>query len=340
MQDPNIRTRLARRAQVQGAIRQYFLDTNAVEVDTPVAIRAPAPEAFIECPPVALHTDMRGGKGEPTPSYLRASPELCMKRLLAGGSGSIFQIGPVFRDGDFSPQHRPEFRLLEWYRVGEWEQLFCDAEAIIRQTARAIDLGDHWQLGERNVTLPTAAFKRISVDAAFVRYAGFSVLEYSPVDSAGLKTQCTRLGIKTDPTDSWSDVYHRIFLNVVEPMLLRHDEPFFLTHYPAPLAALAQLSTTDPRVAERTELYMGGIELANGFAELTDPVEQRKRFMAEDHRRKMNTLPRYPMPEGFLRDLQQMPQSCGMALGVERLLMVLFNAIDIDHINPIPWQSP
>lgn len=337
---------LHQRALVVNTLRHWLSSSGVLEVDTPIAIRAPAPESSIDCPPVALRLEAGAhGPAQRIERFLRSSPELCMKRLLAAGSGAIFQIGAVFRDGDFGPLHRPEFRLLEWYRPGDWQQLFVDAEQMVRRTAAALQLGDRWSFAGKTITLPTGDFRRITVEDAFQLYAGFSILDYvapgePEASTEALAHRCRNHGLRPHPGDSWGDLFHRLFLTLVEPALLASgDEPFFLTHYPAPLAALARLSATDPRVAERVELFVGGVELANGFGELTDSTEQRKRFAVEDQGRAHRGSPPYPLASAFLDTLDRMPPSCGMALGLERLLMLLLDATDIDDINPIPWRS-
>jgi len=323
--------RMRRRDTVVRAVRTFFWERDFVEVDTPVAITAPAPEPHIEAPRLALQAD------RPLLRYLQPSPELPMKRLLAQGFERIFQIAAVFRDGDHGPLHTPEFRLLEWYRRDAgWETLLDDCEALLRCAARAAGHGDTFDFGGRRVDL-RGAFRRLSVDDAFRRAVGFSILDAADPDA--LRRNLDHLRIPHDPSDSWNDLFHHVFLTSVEPRLLDDERPLFLTDYPAPLASLARLSPEDPRVAERFELYVGGVELANGFGELTDPVEQRRRFERDSALRRSSGLADYPIDERFLAALVDLPPSAGIALGVDRLLMLLLNVETLDAASFIPWSD-
>lgn len=324
--------RAARRATVVRAIRQYFDERQFLEVDTPVALTAPAPELHIEAPPV----DLRAGDTTAR-RYLQTSPELPMKRLLAAGLERIYQIAPVFRDGDASRQHRPEFRLLEWYRRGaRWDALVEDCEGLLRACATAAGCGEQLVFGGRPVDL-ASPFRRVTVEEAFQRHAGFSILEVLTLEQ--LREQLLATGIAFDASDRWDDLFHRVLLNRVEPELHKDARPVFLTHYPAPLASLARLSPSDPRTSERFELYVGGVELANGFGELTDPAEQRRRFERESAQRVQRGLSAYPLDERFLSALGELPAAAGIALGLERLLMLLFDVDDIDAVAFIPWSA-
>ncbi len=324
--------RATRRAAVVRAIREFFDQRGFVEVDTPVALTAPAPELHIEAPAV----DLRAGDTTAR-RYLQTSPELPMKRLLAAGLERIYQIAPVFRDGDSSRQHRPEFRLLEWYRRGApWHRLLDDCERLLCACAAAAGGGERLEVGGRTVDL-ARPFARMTVDEACQRYAGFSILEALALDE--LREQLTATGIAFDASDRWDDLFHRVLLNRVEPALRDAARPVFLTHYPTPLASLARLSADDPRSSERFELYVAGVELANGFGELTDPVEQRRRFERESADRVERGLTAYPLDERFLAALGDLPAAAGIALGLERLLMLLFDADDIDAVSFIPWST-
>ncbi len=313
------------------ALRAFFDDRGFVEVDTPVALTAMAPESHIEAPSVVLHLEKGSYR-----RYLQTSPELPMKRLLAAGLPQIYQIAPVFRDGDLSPQHRPEFRLLEWYRRDQdWTILLDDCQDLVRSCATAIE-ADCLRVGDRRISIGSE-FARLSVDAAFCQYAGFSILD--ALDLETLQGCASRAGVHFEPSDDWNDLFHRVFLNLVEPSLAAFAKPLFLTDYPAPLASLARLNPRDPRTAERFELFVGGIELANGFGELTDAAEQRRRFAVESIRRAEAGQANYPDDERFFAALEQLPTAVGIALGVERLLMLLFGANDIDAISLLPWEE-
>ena len=180
-------------------------------------------------------------------------------------------------------------------------------------------------------------YPRLSVEAAWQRWVGGSLLEH--LEYAALRQRLHALGLRPGDDDSWDDLFHRAWVARIEPALARMPQPIFITDFPAPLASLAQLSPRDPRVAERFELYVGGLELANGFGELTCAHTQRARFEAELAARSTAGRRAYPLDEGFLAALERMPPAAGIALGLERLLMLLFDAHDLDAVAWVPWNS-
>lgn len=322
--------RMRQRAAIVQAVRRFFDEAGFIEVDTPVALTAPAPELHIEAPLV----DFGPGTGR---RYLQPSPELPMKRLLAGGLERIYQIAPVFRCEEASPCHCPEFRLLEWYRRDAgWESLLEDCEGLLRTTALAAGRGASFLYQGDTIDLATP-FRRASVDEVFRATVGFSILDY--LDAESLRKQLRRRDIVHDAGDSWNDLFHRVFLGYVEPELRRDPRPLFLTDYPAPLCSLARLSPTDPRVSERFELFVARIELANGFGELTHPREQERRFAEERARRRAAGMHDYPIDHRFLAALANLPPSAGIALGFDRLLMLLLDANHLDEVSFIPWRE-
>lgn len=326
------RQRVQKRASVVAAIRRFFEELDFMEVDTPVALTAVAPELHIEAPVVEILAGRRVER-----RFLQTSPELPMKRLLAAGLERIFQMAPVFRDGDLSDCHRPEFRLLEWYRRdAPWTTLLDDCEGLLRRCARAAGLGSKLRHGKAVIDLDEP-FRRLTVDQAFRVHAGFSILDALQLDQ--LRSRLTQLRVRFAATDSWDDLFHRVFLSRVEPKLLEDPRPVFLTHYPAPLAALARLCPEDPRASERFELYACGLELANGFGELTDPEEQRQRFENDRNHRIAAGRKEIPIDERFLAALSDLPPSAGIALGLERLLMLLLGVDNIDAVAFIPWPN-
>ncbi len=307
-------------------IRAFFDERDFVEVDTPVAAATVAPELYIDAPRVTLRCGATS-----VVRYLQTSPELSMKRLLAGELERIYQIAPVFRDGEYTALHRPEFRLLEWYRKdASVEELMSDCEELVRAVATA-PLSYQGQ----KIALD-GPWPRVSVEEACVRYAGFSLL--ARLDQESLAESLRDLGLHVSADDSWSDLFCRLLLERIEPGLHRDYGAVFLTDYPAPLASLARISPKDPRVAERFELYLGGLELANGYGELTSPKEQRRRFACEREARRALGLQDYPEDEEFFAALARLSPSAGIALGLDRLLMVLFDATDIDDVACIPWR--
>ncbi len=284
---------LEARARIIREIRAFFVDRGFLEVETPHRIPAPAPEA---------HIDAVAASGW----WLHTSPELAMKRLLAAGHDRIFQVCRCWRDGERGRLHLSEFTLLEWYRAGaDYQALMDDCEALFRALAGQ---EGRFEWGGRRVGV-AGPWPRIPVEEAFRRYAG------EDADRA----VC-------------SGEFDRILVERVEPALAGASTPVFLVDYPAPLAALSRLKPGRPDRAERFELYAAGLELANGFSELTDPAEQRARFRAEAEQRAGAGKPAYPSPEPFLAALGRMPSSAGIALGVDRLVMLLTGAASVDDV--------
>lgn len=284
---------LWQRAYILQAIRMFFTDREYLEVETPIRIPAPAPEAHIE----------------PVPTdgwFLQTSPELCMKRLLAHGFDKIFQICKCFRKAERGHRHLPEFTLLEWYRTGadyfglmeECEELFVFLfKSLSKQTAA---LNTSWSL---DFARP---WERLTVAEAFERH--------------------TRISLQKAIEENNFD---EILVSDIEPQLGK-TKPTFLYDYPASLGALAKLKAEDRTVAERFELYINGLELANGFSELNDPVEQKLRFQQELAHLQATGRIYGHMPEPFLEDLTFMPESAGIALGVDRLIMLFSGKQSID----------
>lgn len=296
LRQEGIRDNLGIRARLLQLLRGFFAERGYLEVETPVRIPAPAPEA---------HIDAVAADG----AWLQTSPELCMKRLLAAGYPRLFQICRCFRRGERGARHLPEFTLLEWYTAGQdYRGMMAQTEALVAAASERIRGGPRIVYQGRGIDL-TPPFERMTVAEAFARFAPGPVSE----------------GLETGRFDEWMAL-------AVEPAL-PPDRPVFLVDYPAACGALARLSPRDPSVAERFELYIGGLELCNGFSELTDPREQRRRFAAELSARTAAGKPAYPLPEPFLDALGRMPPAAGNALGVDRLVMLLADAATIDAVS-------
>ncbi len=286
---------LGQRARILQGMRQFFVERGYLEVETPHRIPTPAPESHIDAVPSLTW-------------YLHTSPELCMKRMMAAGYEKIFQVCRCWRERERGSLHLPEFTLLEWYRAkGDYRSLMEECEEMIRFTARDIGMGGVIYFRDYQIDL-SSPWERISVVEAFRRYSRTMVCE-------ALK----------------QNLFDEIMVQEIEPNLgVRH--PTFLYDYPAERGALARLKSADPTVAERFELYMGGVELANGFSELVDSEEQRKRFVMENENRRTRGKAVYPMPDRFLDELNDMPPSAGIALGVDRLAMVFSDSKTIDEV--------
>ena len=283
------------RARMIQSIRNFFIEKDYLEVETPQIIPAPPPEAHIEA--------VRTGN-----QFLHTSPEICMKQMLSAGYTKIFQISKCFRKGERGNLHLPEFTLLEWYRIGiDYHYLMNDCEALISCIAR--DLGIEERLRYRDLDIDLEApWQRISVRDAFFRYA------LMPLEKALNK-----------------GVFDELMVREIEPNL-GVTKPTFLYDYPASLAAMARLKPESHEFAERFEFYIGGLELANGFSELTDTNEQRARFERDMQQRRMSGKQIYPIADRFLKSLEHMPEAAGIALGVDRLAMVFTNTLKIDHV--------
>jgi len=289
------RRALEQRARIVQEIRLFFVDQGFLEVETPHRIPAPAPESHIDAVPSGNW-------------FLHPSPEICMKRLLAAGYAKIFQMSRCWREGERGRQHVPEFTLLEWYRTGDdYRTLMEDCEMLISSLASTPGQEQRLLFRSQEIDL-SPPWERISVRNAFRAYS-----EVTPE-------------VALD-----RGLFDEIMVQTIEPQL-GMKKPSFLCDYPAERGALARLSRDDPTVAERFELYIGGLELANGFSELVDPEEQQRRFLLEQETRRSLGKPVYPMPETFLDELEEMPPSAGIALGVDRLVMVLLDAPTIDDV--------
>ena len=290
-----VRPHLERRARIIGGVRAFFEQAGFLEVETPVRIPAPAPEANIDAQPSGSW-------------YLQTSPELCMKRLLAAGYEKIYQICRCFRQGERGGRHVPELTLLEWYAAGaDYRAMMTQCEQLIGFVADGLGCGRRLVYQGRTVDL-TPPWERLSVDAAFRRFAGMSASEALAQDR-----------------------FDEIMGLTIEPRL-GLQRPVFLYDYPAPCGALARRKADDQTLAERFELYIAGMELCNAFSELTDPVEQRTRFDAENRSRQAAGKNRYPTAEPFLAALADMPPAAGNALGIDRLVMLFCDAATIDQV--------
>ena len=290
-----IRRNLELRARVIQSIRFFFTQEGYLEVETPVRIPAPAPEAHIDA--------QESGEW-----FLHTSPELCMKRLAASGFEKIFQICKCFRKKERGDYHLPEMTMLEWYCANAtYLDIMRECEMLIGDVVRCVQSDNCIRIGNQEVDL-APPWKRLSVSEAFRQYGSLS-----PEQALAENRFDEIIGLEVQPHLGW-------------------NKPVFLYDFPSACAALARRKPQAPELAERFELFIGGVELCNCFTELTDPEEQRLRFEAErNHQRRMNKTT-YPLPEPFLRSLPHMPPTAGNALGVDRLVMLLANTKRIDDI--------
>ena len=326
---------LLARGRIQGAVRLWLASQDFTEVDPAILAISPGNEAHLH----AFGTMAIGNDGGTQPRFLHTSPEFAMKKLLAAGEVRIAAFAHVFRNRERGPRHAPEFTMLEWYRVGqEYAVLMDDVAAMVQIAARQAGSAV-LRHGDKTCD-PFAPFERLSVAQAFETYAGIDLLAtmdgQGATDAAALGAQMDRAGIRRAPDDTWSDMLSRILSQKVEPHL-GMGRLTVLDHYPSAEAALARRVPGDARIAERFEVYACGVELANGFGELTDPAEQRLRFdmeMAEKQRVYGET---YPIDDDFLAALAIMPDAAGIAMGFDRLVMLATGAPRIDDVI---WAPP
>jgi elongation factor P--(R)-beta-lysine ligase len=314
---------LRRRATLTRDTRAFFLDRGYIEVETPYAVPSPGEEVHLQAFATArIHSD-----GTTERLWLHTSPEFAMKRLLVAGAGPIFQFARVWRNSEAGPTHAPEFTMLEWYHpCADMNALIAETTGLLRAVLPGI-------VACRGVRTDLARFERLTVAEAFRRHVGADVLGTAD-DAPALAAQA---GVRLRAAESWEDLFFRLLLERVEPHLGR-EHPTFLTHWPAAQAALARRDPADPRVAERFELFVCGLELANAFVELTDATEQRARFLADRARRHALYGESWPLDEDFLAALAYgMPDTAGIALGFDRLAMIAAGA---DHIGQVLWLPP
>ena len=322
------RSFLLARGRILSALREWFRRRGFLEVDPPALQVSPGNEIHLH----AFATELATPGGGRAPLYLHTSPEFTCKKLLAAGEPRIFSVAHVFRNHERGPLHHPEFTMLEWYRTNEpYETLMEDCAAILVEAAKAAG-GLQLQWKDRTAD-PYAAPERLSVADAFVKFAGIDLiatLEGGEGDRDKLAAAARAAGIAVADDDNWSDVFSRVLVERIEPRL-GQGRATLLDQYPLPEAAWAQRAA-DPRLAQRFELYACGVELANGFAEITDAAEQRRRFeeaMAERQRRYGE---QYPIDEDFLKALAAMPPASGIALGLDRLVMLATGASRIEQV--------
>ncbi|WP_232831317.1 EF-P lysine aminoacylase EpmA [Pseudogemmobacter bohemicus] len=325
------RVLLLERNRIQARIRCWLAEEGFTEVDPAGLQVSPGNEAHLH----AFRTSAIGNDGAAREMYLHTSPEFAMKRLLAAGETRIHAFSHVWRNRERGALHEPEFTMLEWYRVGEdYTRLMEDIQAWVRLAAPVGML----RFRGRDCD-PALPYERVSVAEAFSRYAGIDLLASMDgagvTDAAALAASMDREGIRHMPGESWSDLFSRVLSERVEPHL-GMGRLTVLDHYPASEAALARRVPGDARLAERFEVYACGVELANGFGELTDPVEQRLRFAEEMEIKARVYGETYPIDEDFLAALALMPAAAGCALGFDRLVMLALGAPRIADVIWVP----
>jgi elongation factor P--(R)-beta-lysine ligase len=324
---------LLARMRIAAALRQFFAAQSFVEVETAVLVSSPGNETHLH----AFATELVAPAGTRARLYLRTSPEFACKKLLAAGERRIVEFARAFRDRERGALHHPEFTMLEWYRVEEpYEILMEDCAAVLAISAEAAGT-KRFSFRDRAID-PFAAPERLSMAEAFARYADIELMAMLPPEPVSvLAAAATAARVRTAADDTWGDVFSRVLVEKIEPRL-GQGRATILYDYPAIQSPLARPKASDPRLAERFELYACGVELANGFAELTDAAEQRKRLEQQMAEKQRIYGERYPIDEDFLEALAVMPEACGIALGFDRLVMLATGAADIDDVvwTPMP----
>ncbi len=327
---------LLARGRIKSAIRAWFEAEGFTEVETACLQVSPGNETHLHAfKTEAIGTDLRRRY-----FYLHTSPEFAMKKLMAAGESKIFTFAPVFRNREQGNLHASEFTMLEWYRAGApYQTLWDDCAALVKIAA---DMTGHTQWAYRGKACdPLRGYDRLTLNQAFSQFAEVALHETydaTATDRDALAALARRAGIQFGDDDTWTDIFSRILTEKIEPHLgLRRPE--MLCEYPVHEAALARRHPDDAKVAERFEMYVCGIELANGFGELTDAAEQRRRFAASMDDKQRIYGERYPIDEDFLAALAHMPPAAGCALGFDRLVMLATGAERIDQVLWTPMSN-
>ena len=329
----DVRPFLNARGAVTRAVRAWFAEQGFVEVETGILQVSPGNETHLHAP----RTELWRADGSCATRYLRTSPEFACKKLLAAGESRIFEFARVFRDRERGDLHLPEFTMLEWYRAESgYDAIMADTVVVTAQAAQATGIRQFSFRGK--ICDPFAEPELLTVAAAFERFAGVDVLatvKGGEGDRAALAT-VARGKVRVSDDDTWSDIFSKLLVEHIEPNL-GQGRLTVLFEYPIPEAALARAKASDPRVAERFEVYACGVELANGFGELTDAGEQRRRFARAMEEKSRRYGERYPLDEEFLAAVGKMPEASGVALGFDRLVMLASGALRIDQVV---WTPP
>jgi elongation factor P--(R)-beta-lysine ligase len=329
----DVRPFLAARGAITMTVRAWFDEQGFTEVETAILQVSPGNETHLHAP----RTELVQADGARATRYLRTSPEFAAKKLLAAGEQKIFEFARVFRDRERGDLHLPEFTMLEWYRADAgYDAVMADTVVIIAHAAQATGIG-RFSFRGRSAD-PFAEPEMLTVATAFDRFAGVDLLA-TIADGEGDRARLAAAAsgrVRITDDDTWSDIFSKLLVEHIEPKL-GQGRLTVLFEYPAPEAALARVKPSDPRVAERFEVYACGVELANGFGELTDAAEQRRRFAQAMDEKQRRYGERYPLDEEFLAAVAQMPQASGVALGFDRLVMLASGAVRIDQVV---WTPP
>jgi lysyl-tRNA synthetase class 2 len=367
-QNPQLLDTFLVREKVIDAIRDFFKTQDFHEVETPLLVKHPGTEPFLEVFKTTLktaspNTDATSPQFSSQPAFLLTSPEFAMKKLIAAGMGNLFQICKSFRNGEgLSSRHNPEFTILEWYRVNadyrdimtDFERLMLHIMGFVKSGEKQIEQKLNWQSINETAKTPSKKYRliyqyknfnisppypRMSVFEAFQKYLGIKNKE-ELLSREALKEIAQEKDYQVSDESTWEEIYNQLFLNEIEPKLAQFNTPVIIYDYPASQAALARRKKDDPRFAERFEVYLAGLELGNAFSELTDAEEQEKRFREELALRKKLGKTEYSLDKDYIDALKSgLPETGGIAVGVDRLVMLFADASSIEEITFFPGQE-
>lgn len=313
---------IKKRAEIVRLIRAFFDTQEFVEVHTPRLVKFPGQEPYLD----PMQVEVENEKKERSVRFLITSPEFSCKKLLGEGMEKMYDLGPCFRNGEqFGGLHNPEFMMLEWYRLhADYNSLMDDIDGLLAYVCKGMEIP------------PLRACERMTIAECFAKYCDASLEDLLDYDN--MIEWLLGKGYEVGKSEQYEDLFYRLFLNEIEPHLGK-DAPTIVYDYPAQMSALARLSANDVRYAERCELYINGIELANGFSELVDPFEQQRRFEHEQKLRASLGKDVYPVDQRFIEGLASIPSASGIALGVDRLIMILLGCDRIDDVMTFPFST-
>lgn len=324
--NPRLKNIYETRLQIIKLVRDFFWSAGFAEAETSIAVKHPGQEPYLNSAPVLLHDPF----GKEYKFFLQTSPELAMKKLLASGFEKIFQICKCFRDFEqFGGNHNPEFTMLEWYRApGTIENIMDDTEHLFKYVAKMLEV---CHVNYKNITVDVSgAWERLSMREIWKKYLGVELNDY--LSSEKIAKLAQERGLTAGANEPYEDLFYKIFLNEIE-LKLGAEKPIIIYDYPAQMCSLSQLSKNDSRYAERFELYIGGLELANAFGELTDADEQKKRLEDDKEKRSNMGKTTWPVDADFISALKSgIPNAGGIALGIDRMVMLFTGAKDINEV--------